>query len=83
MILFKDNRVVSVLFGESAGIIGAFILRFTSFSDSDEVYLMSFPGPSVAAMFALTALVSIVVSVIPIIYVYRNDLSKKNKIIRI
>ena len=65
--------------GVVIGIISAFLLRFTPFASSDEVYMMSFSVPSVLVMFAATILLSLVISVIPIVRVYRYDLSQNIK----
>ena len=65
--------------GVIVGIAAAFLLRSTQFSDPTEVYLMSFSLPSVLVMFAATILLSLIVSILPIIRVYREDLSQKIK----
>lgn len=65
--------------GVVLGIICAFLLRFTQFADSDEVFFMSFSAQSLIAMFGITVLLAIIVSVVPIIRVYRSDLSQKIK----
>lgn len=62
--------------GVVVGLICSYLLRFTPFADSDEVFFMSYSVPSVGAMFVITVLLSIVVSIIPIIRVYRYDLSQ-------
>ena len=62
--------------GVVLGLIFSFLLRFTPFADSDEVFFMSYSVPSVGAMFVITVLLSIIVSIIPIIRVYRCDLSR-------
>ncbi len=61
--------------GVLVGIIIAFLLRFTPFADSDEVFLMSFSLPSLLAMFAVTVACAVIISVLPIIRIYRKDLS--------
>ena len=61
--------------GVAVGIIIAFLLRFTPFAESDEVFLMSFSLPSLLAMFAITVACAVVISVLPIIRIYRKDLS--------
>ncbi len=61
--------------GVVVGIIIAFLLRFTPFAESDEVFLMSFSLPSLLAMFAITVACAVVISVLPIIRIYRKDLS--------
>jgi ABC-type antimicrobial peptide transport system permease subunit len=65
--------------GVVLGLIFSFLLRFTPFADSDEVFFMSYSVPSVGAMFVITVLLSMIVSIIPIIRVYRYDLSQSIK----
>jgi ABC-type antimicrobial peptide transport system permease subunit len=61
--------------GVVVGIIIAFLLRFTPFAESDEVFLMSFSLSSLLAMFAITVACAVVISVLPIVRIFRKDLS--------
>ncbi|MBQ6051797.1 MAG: ABC transporter permease [Clostridia bacterium] len=63
------------LSGVVVGIITAFLLRFTAFVESDEVMLMTFSVRSVLIMLVVTVACSVIISVLPVMRLFRQDMS--------
>lgn len=63
------------LSGVVVGIITAFLLRFTAFVESDEVMLMTFSVRSVLIMLVVTVACSVIISVLPVLRLFRQDMS--------
>ncbi|MBO4392634.1 MAG: ABC transporter permease, partial [Clostridia bacterium] len=77
-------RIVAEIIGEYTlfaiagvltGIATAFLLRFTSLAETDEVMLMTFSWQSVTVMLLATVICAVAVSVLPIIRLTRQDIS--------